>query len=147
MKKILPPTIFLLAVLFQVIIHFVRPVVQILDFPWRWSGLGPLALGVWLNLSADHAFKAYSTTVKPFEVSQALITEGVFRFTRNPMYLGMTLILLGLGLLLGSATPLTVVLITAVLFDLLYISPEERLLRQTFGNAYLQYRTTVRRWI
>lgn len=65
----------------------------------------PLIFGVALNISADRMFKQHKTTVKPFEESTSLVTDGVFRFSRNPMYLGMVLILSGVVLLAGSTTP------------------------------------------
>lgn len=65
----------------------------------------PLIFGVALNISADRMFEQHKTTVKPFEESTALVTDGVFRFSRNPMYLGMVLILSGVVLLAGSTTP------------------------------------------
>lgn len=85
--------------------------------------------------------------MKPFEESSALVTGGVFRVTRNPMYLGMALIVLGAALLLGSATPLAVVILLALLLDRAFISPGERMLADTFGDQFQEYRGRVRRWI
>lgn len=85
--------------------------------------------------------------MKPFEESSALVTGGVFRVARNPMYLGMALIVLGAALLLGSATPLAVVILLALLLDRAFISPEERMLADTFGDQFQEYRGRVRRWI
>ena len=73
------------------------PVADVLSWPWRALGVVAIAAGVWLNLAADRAFKARGTTVKPFERSSVLLTDGVFRITRNPMYLGMILILVGVA--------------------------------------------------
>ena len=63
------------------------------------------------------------------------------------MYLGMTLILLGIAVLLGSASPFAVVPVIAVLFDRVFIVPEERMLEETFGDHFREYRGRVRRWI
>ncbi len=63
------------------------------------------------------------------------------------MYLGMALIVLGAALLLGSATPLAVVILLALLLDRAFISPEERMLADTFGDQFQEYRGRVRRWI
>jgi protein-S-isoprenylcysteine O-methyltransferase Ste14 len=100
-----------------------------------------------MNLLADQAFKKHSTTVKPFEESTELVTSGVFSITRNPMYLGMTLILLGIATMLGSATAFLVVPLLAVLLDRIFISPEEEMLDETFGQQFRQYRGRVRRWL
>lgn len=85
--------------------------------------------------------------MNPFERSSALVTGGVFRITRNPMYLGMALIVLGAALLLGSATPLAVVILLALLLDRAFISPEEEMLADTFGDQFQEYRGRDRRWI
>ena len=147
MKKPLPPTYFLGAIVVAVALHFLVPVWQVFLFPWRLIGIGPLLIGIVLNLIADQSFKKRNTTVKPFEESSELVTGGVFGVTRNPMYLGMTLILLGIALLLGSATPLVVVIVLAVLFDRAFIAPEEKILEQTFGDQFREYRERVRKWI
>ena len=147
MKKILPITYFLGFIVLAVLLHFLLPLRQFLAFPWRLLGLVPLVIGIVLNLLADQTFKKHKTTVKPFEESKALVTGGVFRISRNPMYLGMTLILLGVALILGSATPFVVVLLFPVLLDRIFIVPEERMLENTFGDQFRLYRNRVRRWI
>ena len=147
MKKALPQTYFLGAIVLAVALHFLLPLRQLLAFPWRLTGLAPLLIGILLNLLADRAFKKHDTTVKPFEKSSSLVTGGVFGISRNPMYLGMTLILLGVALLLGSLTPFAVVIVLPILFDRAFISPEEEMLEDTFGDQFREYRERVRRWI
>jgi protein-S-isoprenylcysteine O-methyltransferase Ste14 len=147
MKRALPPTYFLGAIILAVAVHFAVPLQQLLYFPWRLIGLVPLLLGILLNLLADQAFKKHETTVKPFEKSTALVTSGVFSFTRNPMYLGMTLILFGVAAMLGSATAFLVVLLLAALLHRVFIIPEEEMLDETFGEQFRQYRGRVRRWL
>ena len=146
-KKPLPPTYFFGGIVLAAAIHFLFPLQQLLVFPWRLAGLLPLVIGIVLNLMADQALKTHNTTVKPLDISSTLITRGVFTISRNPMYLGMTLILLGIALLLGSATPLVVVIVLPVLFDLVFITPEEKMLEDAFGEEFRQYRKQVRRWI
>ncbi len=147
MRKLLPPHYFLGAILLAVVLHFLLPVREILTYPWRLLGLAPLVVGIVLNLLADKAFKKHDTTVKPFEESSALVTDGVFRITRSPMYLGMILILIGVAMLLGSAAPFAVVLLLAALLDRGFVTPEEQKLEDTFGERFRQYRRRVRRWI
>ena len=147
MKKILPPVYFLGAIIVEVLLHFLLPLRQFLVFPWRLLGLVFLVAGIVLNALADQKFKKHETTVKPFEESTALVTDGVFNISRHPMYLGMTLILLGIGALLGSATPFAVVPVFTVLLDRIFIVQEEKMLEDTFGDQFRQYRNQVRRWI
>ncbi|MBN2438533.1 MAG: isoprenylcysteine carboxylmethyltransferase family protein [Deltaproteobacteria bacterium] len=147
MKKPSPLTCFLLGIVLSVALHCLLPLQRVIAFPWRLAGLVPLLAGIVLNLLADQALKQHGTTVKPFEKSSAFVTDGVFRISRNPMYLGMTLVLLGIALLLGSLTPLAVVILVPILFDRVFISPEEKMLEQTFGDPFREYRKRVRKWI
>jgi len=100
-----------------------------------------------LNVKADNAFKRRETTVKPFQESSALIDDGVFAISRNPMYLGMALIIAGVATLFGSATPWLVAVALAVFFDRFYIAAEEAMMARTFGESYATYSSRVRRWI
>ena len=146
-KEPLPPTYFLAAIVVALVAHFLFPVYQIVGYPWRLLGLVPLSSGVVLNLVADKALKNHETTVKPFEESRTLIIDGIFGVTRNPMYLGMVLILLGIALLLGSASPFAAVLALAVLLDQRFIAPEEEKLERKFGDVFRDYQRKVRRWV
>jgi protein-S-isoprenylcysteine O-methyltransferase Ste14 len=147
MRKPLPPHYFLGAILLAVILHFLLPISEFLALPWRLIGLAPLVIGIVLNLLADQAFKKYDTTVKPFEQSSALVTDGVFRITRNPMYLGMILIVFGVATLLGSIAPFAVVPLFAVVLDRIFIVPEQQQLEDTFGEQFQRYQRRVRKWI
>jgi protein-S-isoprenylcysteine O-methyltransferase Ste14 len=131
----------------MVALHFLSPVERIIPFPWDLLGVLPLVLGAALNLIADKAFRDAKTTVKPFQESATLVTDGVYRISRHPMYLGFVLILLGLAILLGSLTPLLVVPIFAVVMDRVFIVIEERMLAEKFGQAWLDYKAKVRRWV
>jgi protein-S-isoprenylcysteine O-methyltransferase Ste14 len=146
-RRILPPVYLAIAVVAILACHLVLPLARFIAFPVTLIGLLPIAAGVALNLSADAAFKARGTTVKPFERSSSLVTKGVFGLSRNPMYLGMALLLLGLALLLGTLTPFVIVLAFAVLLDLRFIRAEERMLAETFGDDWQAYRRRVRRWL
>jgi hypothetical protein len=76
-KKVLPPTYFLAVIVLMGAFHFVLSLRQVIPFPWCLLGVMPLLLGVFLNLLADHVFKRYHTTVKPFMRSSALVTGSV----------------------------------------------------------------------
>ena len=146
-KPVLPPTYLLIAIVIMVALHFIFPTVIIIRMPWNLLGVIPLAVGVILNLIADRDFKKHRTTVKPFEESTVLITTGVYQLSRNPMYLGFELILIGVALLLGSLTPLAVVILFPILMESLFIRAEEQMLARQFGPSWLTYQEEVRRWI
>jgi len=147
MKKILPPTPFLLTLVSMTVLHLVWPLHRFWEFPLSLAGVIPLVCGVVLNLVADRQFKHHQTTVKPFEKSSALITAFPFSFSRHPMYLGMTLLLLGIALLFGTVSPLLPAAAFAILMDLHFIRAEEHMLAENFSHEWDQYRARVRRWL
>lgn len=146
-KPILPPTYWMGSIIAMLALHYFLPVVEVIDYPWNLSGVFPILAGLVLNLLADRAFKMADTTVKPFQISAALVTDGVFGISRHPMYLGMVLSLLGLALLLGSLSPFLVVAVFAVILETVFIQVEEKMLRDTFGEVYAAYAKTVRKWV
>ena len=146
-KRILPPTYLLLSIATMVLLHFLLPVSKITPYPWNLLGVLLLIIGGSLNLIADAAFKREQTTVKPFEKSTALVVSGVFTISRHPMYLGMVIILLGIAILMGTLTPLIVVVIFGILMEFIFIKTEERMLEEQFGEAWLAYKKKVRKWV
>lgn len=147
MRRVMPISYLLGGILLAAALHLLLPVLQLLEFPWRLAGLLPLLAGVVLNILADRAFSKHATPVRPDEKPTLLITSGPYGITRHPMYLGMTLMLLGIAILLGSVTPYAAVLVVAVIFDRVFITFEERVLGDAFGDGYRRYRRRVRRWI
>jgi protein-S-isoprenylcysteine O-methyltransferase Ste14 len=147
MKRASPLVFFLIAILLTVALHFLLPFRELIAFPWRLAGLLPLLVGLILNVLADRSLKRHKTTVKPWEKSTALVTDGVFRLSRHPMYLGMVLMLAGVAILLGSLTPWCVLLALVLLFEARFITAEESVLEGSFGEAYRAYKKQVRRWI
>ncbi len=146
-KRPLPPTYIFVSLVFMLLLYFLFPVATVVPFPWNLLGAVPLVAGVFINLVADGVFKKRDTTVKPFEESNVLITDGVFQITRHPMYLGMVFILAGIAVLLGKLTPFVVVPVFACLMDAVFIRVEERMLEEKFPHAWREYKKRVRRWI
>jgi len=146
-QRILPPTYLLVPLVIMLAIHFIFPGVTIIPLPWNFLGLIPLTGGILLNLNADRLFHLAGTTVKPFQESTALITQGVFRISRHPMYLGFVLILVGVAILLGSLTPWVIVPVFIVRMEIIYIRVEEHMLEERFGLAWMEYKKKVRRWL
>ena len=145
--KLMPTTVLAVAILVSVGLHFLLPLARVVPYPWNLTGVLPLAFGVWLNLAADRAFRRAHTTVKPFEESTALVQDGVYRLGRNPMYLGFEAVLLGLALLLGSASPWLVVVVFPLVIERVYIRVEERMLEARFADEWRQYKARVRKWL
>jgi len=143
----LPPVVLAVGLALMPALHFVVPVRQVLRFPGTLLGLLPLVAGIALNLAADSLIKRHGTTVRPFEESAALVTGGVYRLSRNPMYLGFVLLVLGVAVLLGSLGPFVVVVAMPFVLEALYVRTEETMLAERFGAEWAAYRARVRRWI
>ena len=102
-----------------------------------------------IALAGVHEFKRARTTINPLapQRTSSLVVGGVYQYTRNPMYLGMLLVLIGWGVWLGNAAALVAGPLLAVLaLNALQIGPEERVMRERFGDDYARYVARVRRW-
>jgi len=113
------------------------------------AGATLTVLGVLAMASARAALSRADTTWLPMTPARTrrLVTSGVYRVSRNPIYLGMMLVLLGLAVLLTSPAALLVSAVFVLFLDLFQIAPEERALAAAFGREYVEYRAHVRRWI
>lgn len=103
--------------------------------------------GVLLDVLAFRALSRAQTTILLHKGSAHLVTSGPFAITRNPIYVGNALLLLGVGLLFGIAWLLPLAMLAAFATQKLAIEPEERHLDARFGKAFRDYRKRVRRWI
>ena len=145
--KVIPPIYFYLCLLVMIPLHFVLPFIRVLGWPWRLLGVLPIAVGATLAIVADNAFKRVGTSVKPLGETTTLVSSGMFRISRHPMYLGFVLVLLGTAMLLGSLTPLIVAAAFAIFIDAVFVRFEERKMEGRFGEAWLEYKHEVRRWL
>lgn len=145
--KFLPPTYLLAAVLLMLGLHFLFPITQLFVGLWRLTGILPLILGIIASYMAEGQFRRAGTTVQPFETSSLLVTDGLYRFSRNPMYLGMALVLLGCACTVGATTALAVPPAFMAIIEWRFIRPEEAMLRALFPQEYPAYCSRVRRWL
>ena len=107
------------------------------------------ALGIALAAGAILAFRRVDTTIDPTKPDNAstLVTGGVFRFTRNPMYVALLLLLCGWVTYLGSVVGIAMMFLFVAYITRFQICPEERILASKFGEEYAVYCSQVRRWI
>ena len=143
----IPPLWFALAVLTMLALHRLLPVARPIPWPWSLAGVVPLLAGLGLAIWGERHFKRAGTAVRPFAPSSALVEGGPYRFTRNPMYIGLLLVLAGLWLLLGSLSPLLVLPALFLLLHTRFVIPEEAHMARHFGERYQSYRRRVRRWL
>lgn len=106
-------------------------------------------VGLAFDLAGLLAFRAHRTTVNPLAPhrASALVTGGVYRITRNPMYVGMVFLLLAWAVHLSALLTLLGPVLFVLYITRFQIAPEERVLQQLFGAAYTDYRRSVRRWL
>lgn len=146
MKPHFPPLLLLYTMLAMAGLDQLAPWREYLEWPWTLAGLPVLAAGFALVALCVPLFKRAETRLRPAPGSTAMITTGPYRFTRNPIYLGMAVMLLGFGVMLGSLTPLLMVPLFMALIHVVWIRREERWMREVFGAEYDEYRRRVRAW-
>lgn len=149
--KIPPPAVLLLTLaLMKGVAHFDKGV-QFSGLLGRFSPAIALLMvlaGVSCALLGMLQFRAHQTTVNPLQPERAssLVTSGVFRFSRNPMYLGLALLSLAWGVYLGSVWALAGVLGFVWFINRYQIQPEERVMGELFGHEFDEYCSRTRRW-
>jgi protein-S-isoprenylcysteine O-methyltransferase Ste14 len=111
------------------------------------AGLILVVAGVAVAFSALGIFRKRSTTTIPFETPTSLVTSGPYRFTRNPMYVGLTLVYLGVAGTRAEVWPVIVLPVLLAYVNFIVVPVEERHLHDAFGDAYEQYGARVRRWL
>jgi protein-S-isoprenylcysteine O-methyltransferase Ste14 len=146
-RRIVPPVYLVLHIMLMLLLHMTMPGPTWLRSPWTFAGAVPVLVGLTLGLSAVQLFKSEGTTIRPFQESRSLVVAGPFRITRNPMYLGMALLLIGLAICLGTTTPWIGIPSFVFVIDRLIIPHEEAALADKFGDEYTRYRARVRRWL
>ena len=115
----------------------------------RYLAVGLFLFGAGILLQAVFTFARQHTTVNPLEPEKAdkLVISGLYRFTRNPMYLGLAAILFALAFLLQNIAALVGPILFLITMTVLQIKPEEMALTSKFGQQYIEYRQQVRRWL
>jgi protein-S-isoprenylcysteine O-methyltransferase Ste14 len=147
MKKLLPPQLFYISIALMMLLHFLVPLKILLNFPVTLIGIALLIAGAMMAIKEKKRFAKVQTNIKTFDKPDKLLTDGLYKYSRNPMYLGFVIALLGVWLLLGSLSPLLIVLIFIFITNSVYISFEEKMMGDTFGELYFTYKNKTRRWI
>jgi protein-S-isoprenylcysteine O-methyltransferase Ste14 len=147
-RRLLPLLYFVpLILLLLFILHFFFPIQMLLGFPFTLIGLAPLIAGLFINLQSTRTLQNRTTFDSNGQNPKNLVTEGFFRYSRNPMYLGAVTIGLGLATLLGSLVSFIIIAVFFLLLYFLYIPNEETQLKTIFGKEYVDYMKRVRKWI
>jgi protein-S-isoprenylcysteine O-methyltransferase Ste14 len=142
-----PPFIYLGFLLAGAVLEWFRPV-GFGAVTWQpWAGGVLIVLGVALMLAGASKFRRAGTNIHPNRPSSVLVIDGPWRYTRNPLYLSLTLMTLGIGLAANSLWIVALVVPPVLIIRYAVIAREERYLEAKFGEPYRHYKASVRRWI
>lgn len=144
--SIIPPVFFLISIILIVANYFVFTSMNLIIFPYNLIGLFIIFFSFIFTGKAREMFLKFGTSHK-FDLPKRLITDGLFSKTRNPMYIGMIMFLAGFSVLFENVGGLFVTVIFALIMDQIYVKYEEKKLEECFGDEYLRYKSSVRRWI
>jgi protein-S-isoprenylcysteine O-methyltransferase Ste14 len=146
-RRALPPVFLLAALIAMEVLHAFWPVARLISPPFTYLGWILFAAGIaaaaWVKLRFDRV----GTPLKPYQVPEHLVTDGLFAYSRNPVYVGMISGLAGIVVVLGTLTPILVVPAFAIVIRTRFIAVEERMLEERFADAYRDYAKRVHRWI
>jgi len=143
----IPPVFLLMSLTLMAFLDHAFPLAELIGKPYRYAGIVIMGLAVALAVWAALHFRRAGTNIHPHKPALALVTGGPYRFTRNPMYVGMSGILLGGAIVMGSLTPFVVIPAFMAIIGERFIDAEEAKLEAAFGAPYLEYKSKVRRWL
>lgn len=147
MQKLIPPFLLFISVLVMVFIHFIFPMQIIILPPYNYLGIILIISGLIIAKKTEQHFSKINTEIHTFKKPKKLVTDGFFQYSRNPIYIGFVMILLGLNIVLGSLTPFVIIVIFIIVTNCWYIPFEEKKMQEQFGHEYENYKKEVRRWI
>jgi protein-S-isoprenylcysteine O-methyltransferase Ste14 len=144
---VFPPLLFGGALALGLLLHWIRPVHPLPSLPARLIGLVLLVASGLLARSAEGAMKRAGTNIRPDQPTSAIVSDGPFRFTRNPLYLALTGLYVSITLLVDALWPLLLLVPVLALLQWGVVAREERYLEAKFGEPYRAYKSRVRRWV
>jgi protein-S-isoprenylcysteine O-methyltransferase Ste14 len=144
---VFPPLLFVSAIALGTVLQVLWPIHLRAALSVRMAGVIPVVMGITFIISAKRGMRRLGTNVRPDRPTTAIVNDGPYRFTRNPIYLGGSLVYLGVALLLNVFWPLPAFVPFLILLDWGVVKREELYLERKFGDVYLNYKQSVRRWI
>jgi protein-S-isoprenylcysteine O-methyltransferase Ste14 len=146
-RKIVPLVYLLITLILMFALHRLAPIALFAHASLMYLGATLTAFGLSMTVMSAGLFKKLGTGIVPFDEATVLVTVGFYRFTRNPMYLGMVMLLLGIALMLGSWASLFPIPFFIWVIQKNFIQGEENFLLDAFGDEFLAYKAKVRRWL
>lgn len=142
-----PPHIAITLLILSWLLNYSYPQFRFIHGNFWYIGVLIFIAGLSMTFYSFYLFKKNKTPILPGQKPTFMVIEGMYKVTRNPMYLGVTTALLGVSVYIGNFLALFSPLIFFLVMNFVYIPFEERLLAKLFGNKYLDYKKRVRRWI
>lgn len=146
-QKVNPPGYLLACLVLMLAFRIWLPVYAFIEPPQAYAGLVAVLFGIAVSATSSGMFNKAGAGVEPFSEATVLVTDGLYRFSRNPMYLGMFIMLLGFAFMMGRLGALLPLPIFVLIIHKRFVIAEESFLEAAFGQKYLDYKSRVRRWI
>ena len=144
-KLVITPAMIFEGVILMAVFYFVLPKYTFIPFPYNLIGIIMSVYGFTIMGKSRDLFRKHKTTLA-YDKATFLITEGIFTKTRNPMYLGMFLLLLGFSICFGNLFSILTAFLFLLVIGIFIVPMEEKWLFDSFGEEYLEYKQKVRRW-
>ena len=145
-----PPVYYLVGVILGILLNrfvYHLPITEGLSYGRIAVGAALLLMGFYMFFAAVSWFRKTEQDPEPWKPTPSIITQGIYRYSRNPIYLGVGLVMTGIGFLLNNFWILLLSIIVLIIIYRIAIIPEEKYLEEKFGEEYLAYKRKVRRWI
>ena len=140
-------TYLLFLLMVSILADRVVPYPAVIFAPYTWIGILFIVAGIALCFLTRPLFTKNRTTLSPYESPTTFLRSGPFRISRNPIYLGMALILTGASVFMGSVVPFLSPVLFIAIIEIRFIPREELILERLFGEEYREYTRNVRKWI
>ncbi len=143
-----PPIVGIVLLVISIFLHFYFPIAKIIPYPMNLTGILLSFLGLLITIWGALTFQKTDTPRIPHDGKpKKIVVSGPYKFTRNPMYLGMVIFLLGTAIFMGSIIAFLSPVLFFMFINFSFIPYEEKLLTKIFGKEYENYKRKVRRWI
>jgi protein-S-isoprenylcysteine O-methyltransferase Ste14 len=144
-----PPLVYLISILLGVAVRYAARPLAVAAYRYLvlTVGVAVILAGLWLIVGALTLFKRTGQDPKPWKPTPEIVLSGPYRFTRNPMYLGLTCIQIGLGLALNNVWISFLAVFSLLAVHFIAVIPEEHYLTEKFGDSYRGYLAKVRRYL
>ena len=148
-KKLLikPPHIALTLLFLSWLANYLFPQFRFIADNYRYAGILVFIFGLSITFSSFYLFKKNKTPIVPGQKPKFMVAEGTYKFTRNPMYLGVATALLGFSLYFGNLLSFLSPLAFFLIMNYYFVPREEKLLENIFGKRHIDYKKKVRRWL